>query len=168
MTFRNKVLRHCALFLVNRVLKGTHFFEAKRHLLNFAGLSLGPGVKLVGPIEIGTVANLIAERDCWLGKNLKIDGNGTVRLGKNIDIGPQVTFCTGGHEIGPSEHRAGRGIVATQRIGSGCWIGAHSLIVGNTSIGAGCVVAAGAVVLKDSPDDVLLAGIPAVVKKDLE
>lgn len=167
MGINNKLIRPFSLFLINNFLKGTHFFGLKRMLMNFSGAHFGANVKLVGPLEIGSVANFTVEEGCWLGKNLKIDGNGAVYLGRNIDIGPQVTFCTGGHEIGNSDRRAGRGETFSQFVGDGCWIGAHSVIVGNTTIGPGCIVAAGSVVVNDSLPNGLLAGVPAVEKKKL-
>ena len=88
--------RRTALFLVNHVLTGTRpcFFETKRRWLNSIGYSIGEGTKVVGPMEC--YAKLKVGRNCWLGKNLKINGNGTVEIGDNCDIGPEVTFQTGG------------------------------------------------------------------------
>ena len=106
--------RRTALFLVNHVLTGTRpcFFETKRRWLNSIGYSIGEGTKVVGPMEC--YAKLKVGRNCWLGKNLKINGNGTVEIGDNCDIGPEVTFQTGGHQIGTSERRA-KGLCFTRR-----------------------------------------------------
>lgn len=52
-------------------------------------------------------------------------------------------------------------------INDGCWIGAGSRILGGVSVGSGAVVAAGSVVTGDVPANVLVAGAPAVVKKNL-
>ena len=162
-----KATRVLILFLVNHLLSGTRFFEVKRVLLNAAGVSLGKGSKVVGPIEIGSVARLEIGENCWIGKNVRIDGNGLVRLGSQVDVAPQVTFSTGGHAIGGNDRRAGKGKDATQIIGDGCWIGTHSVIVGDVIIDDGCVVAAGAVVIDSFPPNVLVAGVPASIKKRL-
>lgn len=53
-------------------------------------------------------------------------------------------------------------------IGDNCWIGAGAIILPGVTIGNGCVVAAGALVNQDVPDNVMVAGIPAVVKKHLK
>lgn len=168
MSTFTKVTRALLLFLVNHLLAGTRFFKTKRVLLNAAGLSLGRGTKVVGPIEIGSIARLEIGEDCWIGKNVRIDGNGSVRLGSKVDVAPQVTFSTGGHAIGGHDRRAGKGKVATQLIGNGCWIGTHSVIVGDVIIDDGCVVAAGAVVIDSFPANVLIAGVPAQIKRGLK
>lgn len=49
-------------------------------------------------------------------------------------------------------------------IGRGCFIGARSTILKGVTIGDGAVVAAGAVVTRDVPSEMLAAGNPAVVK----
>jgi maltose O-acetyltransferase len=88
-------------------------------------------------------------------------------IGADCDIGPSVEFITGSHVIGASSRRAGIGTVKPIVINDGCWIGAGSRILGGVTIGSGAVVAAGSVVIRDVPENVLVAGVPAVVKKEL-
>lgn len=52
-------------------------------------------------------------------------------------------------------------------VGQNCWIGAKVTVLDGSVIGDNCVVAAGAVVKGVFPDNVLIAGVPAVVKKHL-
>jgi sugar O-acyltransferase (sialic acid O-acetyltransferase NeuD family) len=54
------------------------------------------------------------------------------------------------------------------KIGKGTWICLGSNIVNNITIGENVIVGAGAVVLKDVPDSVLVAGIPAIIKRSVE
>ena len=156
------------MFLVNRLYVGVkpRYFEIKRHLLNSIGYSIGEGTKVVGPIEC--YGKLIIGKDCWIGKNLKINGNGTVTIGDNCDIAPEVTFQTGGHEIGDATRRAGKGLVFSQRIGNGVWIGGRSTILGNTTIGDSSVIAGCACVVRDVEENVLVGGVPAKVIRRLE
>jgi acetyltransferase-like isoleucine patch superfamily enzyme len=53
------------------------------------------------------------------------------------------------------------------RIRSGAWIGARATILPGVTVGAGTIVAAGAVVAKSTPDNVLVAGVPARFVKNL-
>ena len=48
------------------------------------------------------------------------------------------------------------------------WVGARSVILPGVKIGNNVVIAAGSVVTKDVPENVMVAGVPAVVKKSLE
>lgn len=169
MNWMNKVLRmksvhrRINLFIVNNLLAGTRpgSFEKKRRLLNAIGFEIGEGTKIVGPIEC--YGKLIVGRDCWVGKNLCVNGNGSVVIGDNCDIGPEVIFQTGGHMIGTSKRRAGEGVSFHQSVGDGTWIGGRATILNNTSIGTGCVVAACACVAKDVPDNTLVGGVPAKI-----
>jgi len=162
------IWRRGAFFLVNRVFVGTSMkcFSIKRWLLNSTGISIGEGTKVVGPIEC--TGTLVIGRDCWVGKNLKVNGNGLVVIGDRCDIAPEVTFQTGGHEIGDPYRRAGKGITAAQRVGDGVWIGGRSTIVGNVTIGDSSVVAACACVVKNVESNTLVGGVPAKLIRRLD
>lgn len=153
------------MFLVNKVYKGPHHFEKKRKLLNKIGYQLGEGTKVVAPIIC--TGKLVIGRDCWIGKNFMVNGNGTVTIGDNCDIAPEVTFQTGGHEIGDATRRAGKGCTFSQTVGSGTWIGGRSTILNNSNIGNSCVIAACACVTKDIPDNSLVGGVPAKLIRKL-
>ena len=56
-------------------------------------------------------------------------------------------------------------IAGTVSIGEKSWICVGSSVANNVSIGANSVVGAGGVVLKDVPCNVLVAGVPAEIKK---
>ncbi len=154
-------------FLVNKVYAGTkpRYFEKKRRLLNKIGYEIGEGTKVVGPIYC--TGKLKIGKNCWVGKNLMINGNGNVTIGDNCDIAPEVAFQTGGHLIGDSARRAGKGITADITVGNGCWIGARSTIINNTKIGNSCVVASCACVTKDVEDNLLVGGVPAKIIREL-
>lgn len=156
------------MFLVNHVLVGTrpYFFEPKRKMLNSIGHSIGKGTKVVGPIEC--YSKLEIGQDCWIGKNLKVNGNGTVKIGNRCDIAPEVTFQTGGHEIGSRERRAGNGLICNQVVGNGVWIGGRSTIIGDVTISDGSVVAGCACVVKDVEENTLVGGVPAKPIRKLE
>lgn len=160
--------RRICLLLVNHVFVGTRpcFFEVKRNLLNSIGYLIGENTKIVGPIECYGILSI--GKNCWIGKNLKINGNGNVAIGDNCDLGPEVTFQTGGHKIGNTTRRAGCGEIYSQSVGNGTWIGGRSTICNDVSIGNGCVIAGCACVIHDIPDNTLAGGVPAKVIRRLE
>ena len=92
-----------------------------------------------------------------------------ITIGKNSTLAYRVLITTSANpnspynsliEFYPPIHKE-------VHIGDNCWIGAGAIILPGVSIGNGSVVAAGAVVNKDVPDNVMVAGVPAVVKKHL-
>ena len=157
------------MFLVNHIYAGrlsSRCFKKKRKLLRAIGYEIGENTKIVGPIQLH--GKITIGNNCWIGKNLMINGNGSVTIGDNCDIAPEVTFQTGGHFIGTPDRRAGEGRIFHQTVGSGTWIGGRSTILGNTNIGASCVIAGCACVTKDVPDNSLVGGVPAKLIRKLE
>lgn len=154
-------------FCVNKLYVGTNqkFFERKRKLLNLIGHEIAEGTKVVGPLEC--TGKLIVGKNSWIGKNLKINGNGTVVIGNNCDIGPEVTFQTGSHEPGTYLRRAGNGFNSSITVGNGVWIGVRATILSGVQIGNGCVVGACACVNKTMSEDILIGGVPAKNIKEL-
>ena len=149
------------LFIVNKLLAGPNpkTFERKRRLLNAIGFQIGRGTKIVGPIECW--GSLTIGENCWIGKNLCINGNGQVIIGDNCDLGPEVTFQTGNHLIGSAERRAGEGFNCKQEVGNGVWIGGRSTILNDVAIGAGSIVAGCSCVTKNVEENTIVGGVPA-------
>lgn len=157
------------MYRVNVLLAGTKAknFPKKRKLLNrLDNFSIGEGTKIVGPVEV--LGYLKTGKDCWIGKYLQVNGNGSVSIGDNCDVGPEVTFQTGGHEIGDKTRRAGPGLVFHQTVGNGCWIGGRATILNNVNIGNGSVIAGCACVTKDVLANTVVGGVPARKLRDLD
>ena len=86
----NGIKYRIVMFLINRVLsqRSRGFFEAKSRLLNSIGYHIGKGTRIVGPIEAN--GHLTIGENCWIGKNLRINGNGYV-VNQSIAPGTDVT-----------------------------------------------------------------------------
>jgi acetyltransferase-like isoleucine patch superfamily enzyme len=93
---------------------------------------------------------------------------GPVSIGHHVMVAPNVMIAGGNHgtklngvpmTLQPCE---ARGIL----IGDDVWIGANAVIVDGVEIGSGAVVAAGAVVTKNVPPNVVVAGVPARVIRE--
>jgi len=72
------------------------------------------------------------------------------------------TIADGAH-IGPGAHIAGY-----VEVGRCVWIGIGATIIDRKRIGAWSIVGAGAVVIEDVPDRVLVAGVPAKIIKSVK
>ena len=162
-----RIRRKRALYIINVKYAGAdhRYFEKKLKAMRTLGYKVGDGTKIVGPINITT--QLEIGKNCWIGMNFQCQGNGKVVIKDNCDLAPDITISTGGHLIGTHDRRAGEGLVNNTTIEEGCWIGVRSTIINSANIGAGSVVAACSNVIKDVPKNSLVAGNPAVVKRDL-
>lgn len=162
------IRRSIVMFLVNHVFVGTnrHFFPIKSKLLKHLGIKIGRNTSIVGPIYC--TGFLEFGDNCWIGANFTVRGNGFVKFGNNIDVGPDVMFLTGTHYIGDASRRAGQGYNCDMLIGDGCWIGGKSTFVNNISVGRSSVIAACACVCEDVPANVLMGGVPARIIKSLD
>lgn len=164
----NKIKRKTVLFIINSFLSTTRYFVIKRVLLNFSGISVGKGSKIVGPIYIGTVAQLTIGEDSWIGSGLNIYGNGIVKIGDKCDLAPDIGFITGSHEIGNIDRRAGLGVTYEIEVQNGCWVGARSTIMGNVTIFESSIIGTCSLVNKNVIENTIVTGIPAKVIKVLE
>lgn len=169
MNVLKKIKKSILLVVINNLLTGTHFFEIKWFLLNQCeGISIGKNNKVVAPIYIPIYSNLEIGDNTWVGKNFSLEGNGTVIIGNQCDLGPDVTCVTGSHRIGSKDRRAGVGYNGTVDIGDGTWIGTKAVLLVNNRIGKGCVVGAASVVTKDIEDNGVYAGCPAKLIRYLD
>lgn len=79
--------------------------------------------------------------------------------------------CTIGHDSIISEYvelSPGVHISGNCKIGAYAVLGTNSTVLPKISVGKNVIVAAGAVVTKDVPDNCMVAGVPAVIKKQLD
>jgi maltose O-acetyltransferase len=162
------MIRHLLNFLL-RWLPPSRLFAPRRWLLRRAGVDLADDVCFCGGGWIYGRGFVTIGSKSWLSPGVIIHSHldAPINIGRKVDIGPSVEFVTGSHVIGTSQRRAGAGTALPISIGDGCWIGARTVILGGVSIGAGSVVAAGSVVTRDVPANVLVAGVPAKVKRVL-
>ncbi len=108
-----------------------------------------------------------------LGKNVFFNFNcvildvAPVTLGNNVWCGPNVQIYTAQHPLEAVKRRTEEfGIPII--IGNDVWIGGGAIICPGVTIGDRAVIGAGAVVTKDVPEGMVVAGNPAKVIKIAE
>lgn len=106
-----------------------------------------------------------------IGKNVFINhacsflDMGGITIEDEVLIGPKVNLVTENHPLEPTDRRAL--VTKPILIKKNAWIGAGATILPGVTIGENSVVAAGAVVSKNVPDHVVVAGIPAKIIKSI-
>ena len=91
-----------------------------------------------------------------------------IRFGAQCMLGPGVHVYTATHPLAAEARVAGRESGAPVEVGDRAWIGGQAVINPDVTIGDDVVVAAGAVVVEDVPDSVVVGGNPARVIRDLD
>ena len=90
-----------------------------------------------------------------------------VTIGNNVLFAPSVQIYTATHPISAAERRKWLESAKPITIGSDVWVGGGAIICPGVTIGDRSVIGAGSVVTRDIPSDVIAAGNPARVIREL-
>lgn len=141
--------------------------RARVWLLRAAGAELARGAMLHGGSYISRPARLVVGPDSFISRSCYLDLEANLVLGARVTVGHGTSFVTTRHRLGPAEARCGDFAGEAITVGDGAWLGANVTVLPGVNIGSGAVVAAGAVVSADVPDNALVAGVPARVRRSL-
>ena len=104
--------------------------------------------------------------DFMMGSIASANGDSNVFIGSNCKIAHNVSIKATEHRISlEGDCIAGECVYRDITVSSGCWICAGVIIIPGVKVGKRNVIAAGAVVTINTPDNVLVAGVPASIKK---
>jgi len=158
----------CAV-VVMHILPITRCFGLRAWILRKRDIQICQGVRIAGGGRFIGRGRMTVGEQTWLGPyGLYVTHpDASIQIGARCDIGPEVCFVTGTHDVGDASRRAGKGKAQPIFVGDGCWLGARVTVLGGTSIGEGSVIAAGAVVAADIPPHTLAGGVPAKVIRHL-
>ena len=91
----------------------------------------------------------------------------TVRIGDDVQIGPNVQLLTATHPIDPQPRRDRWEAAAPITIEDNVWLGGGVIVCPGVTIGENTVVGAGAIVVRDLPANVVAVGNPARVVRTI-
>ena len=160
---------HVHIFnIISRFLP-SRYTGIRRWILRRCGISVETGVSIAAGVQVYG-SRLKLGTSVWISPEVVFATTVTagVSIGENSDIGHGAWFVCGTHQVGGPERRAGQGQSRDIEIGPGCWVGARATILGGALVGSGTIIGAGSLVLPGLyPPNILLAGVPAVLKKRL-
>ncbi len=118
----------------------------------------------------GLNGSIVIGNNVLLARNVSIDFSGGATLEDSVWLSEGAELHTHIHEVDEFRVITGKGTVRPSGLilRRGCWIGARAIVCPQArEIGENSVVAAGSVVTKPVPKNVIVAGNPAKVIKSL-
>lgn len=91
-----------------------------------------------------------------------------VTFGNHVKVGPHCQFYTPQHPMDYVDRRETKETAHPIIVDDDAWLGGGVVVCPGVRIGKRSIVAADSVVVRDVPDDCMVAGNPAVVKKRLK
>ncbi len=141
--------------------------EKKYEILHDILGSHGERIHVNQPFRCDYGENIFIGEDFFANFNLTILDEAVVRIGNNVFIGPNVSIYTACHPLDVESRNKFLEWAEPVTIGDNVWIGGSVTILPGVTIGDNVVIGAGAVVTKNFPDNVLIAGNPAHVIRRL-
>lgn len=116
-------------------------------------------------ITVNTEAELKIGNNVFINYGVDIGCTSSVIIGNNVKIGPFTNIIDSNfHQIQPNEKIFQNPITISDNV----WIGRQCIILPGVRVGKNSVIASGSVVTKDIPDNVLVAGVPARIIRELK
>lgn len=141
----------------SKIFKRARYFFAK-HVIKKMGNNVN--------IERGAVFNPNVEIGDNSGIGINCELNGTIKIGNNVMMGPEVVFYTTNHEFKAiTKNIMDQGYTKEKpiTIGDDCWIGRRAIILPGVELKKGTIVGAGAIVTKSFPEYSIIGGNPAKI-----
>jgi acetyltransferase-like isoleucine patch superfamily enzyme len=130
-------------------------------------ISLGSNVSIARGVTLfseNPVGKLEISDKVILTFDVKLDFSGDLFIGKNTLVSKNSVIETHDHGLNPHSKPTYKKLI----IGNNVWIGMNAIILSGVSkIGDNSIIAAGSIVTREVPDNVIVAGIPAKVIKQI-
>ena len=127
----------------------------------------GKYVHIEAPFHCDYGYNIEVGENFFANYNLTVLDVGLVRIGNNAQIAPNVSIYTAGHPVHPESRNSGYEYGIAITIGDNVWIGGNAVIMPGVTIGDNVVIGAGSIVTKDLPSNVIAAGNPCRVIREI-
>lgn len=127
----------------------------------------GKAFTIVSPFFCDYGYNIEIGENFFMNMNGIILDEAKVKFGDNVFIAPGCGFYTAGHPLDAERRNKGLEYAYPITVGNNVWIGAQVCVLPGVTIGDNVVIGAGSVVTKDIPANVLAAGNPCKVIREI-
>lgn len=129
--------------------------------------SLGEGSVFERPFFCDYGTNIHVGRDSFVNTNAVFLDCGEITIGDRVNIAPGVQLLGADHPREAALRAQGVELAKPVSVGDDAWIGAGVIVCPGVSVGEGSIVGAGSVVVGDVPANVMAAGNPCRVIREL-
>lgn len=141
--------------------------ENRKEMINKFFCKTGEEFSIQSPFYCDFGFNISIGENFFSNYNLVILDVAPVTIGDNVLFGSNVSLYTAGHPIHPISRNSGYEYGIPITIGDNVWLGGNVVVTPGVTIGENSVVAAGSVVVKDIPANVVVAGNPCKVIREI-
>lgn len=161
--------RHRARILFQKINQLSDDHKKERRKLLYELLeNAGKGLWIEPPFYCDYGYNIHTGKNVFFNFNCVILDVMKVEFGDHVLVGPNVQIYTATHPLDAKTRKSWLEYAKPISIGDDVWIGGGAIIYPGVSIGSGTVIAAGAVIHKDVPSNVVVAGNPAKIIKEID
>jgi maltose O-acetyltransferase len=142
--------------------------DNRRSLLQDLLGGIGENVTIWTPFNCTYGENIYIGNHVFFNLNCMIIDNNKVEIGDHVMIGPGIQIYTAAHPLDAESRNKGWEVTKPVTIKESVWIGGSAILLPGVSIGERSVIGAGAVVTRDVPPNVVVAGNPARIIREID
>ena len=140
--------------------------EVRDYMRQITGSEIDETLRIFTPFHINYGKKTTFGRDCFVNFGCTFLALGGIIIEDDVFIGPHCVLATEYHPENPATRHSllTKPIVVKRN----AWLGANVTVLAGITIGENAIVAAGSVVTKDVPDNMVVAGSPAKVIREIK
>ncbi len=157
----------CTMRLAAEMNTGYHTeAEVRDYMRQITGSEIDETLRIFTPFHINYGKKTTFGRDCFVNFGCTFLALGGITIEDDVFIGPHCVLATEYHPENPeTRHSLLTKPIVVKR---NAWLGANVTVLAGVTIGENAIVAAGSVVTKDVPDNMIVAGSPARVIREIK
>lgn len=162
---RERIFAQKTCFEINTT--SPELLEKRNELLKMILGSTKENFYIEPPFHCDYGYNISLGENFYANYNCIILDCGKVNIGDNVMLAPNVSIFTAGHPIDAEKRNQGWEYAIPVTIGNNVWIGGNTVINPGITIGDNCVIGSGSVLTKDIASNVIAAGNPCRVIREI-